>query len=247
MHRIGPWATPSMLALAAVILGAVGVPVAAIVRWLAANANPFSAELGMALLSTIELSAYAAIGAVLAALPVAWLAVRARRGPLVMFERATYLASALPGVVVALAFVTLSVRYLPAIYQTGLLLIVAYVVLFLPRAVVAVRAGLEHAPPALVDTAKSLGTSGFGAMRRVVLPLVARPIAAGAALVFLAASTELTATLILAPTGVNTLATGFWAPSDELDYVTAAPYALALVVLSLPLTFMLTRAASKES
>ncbi|QHC02403.1 ABC transporter permease subunit [Epidermidibacterium keratini] len=247
MHRIGPWATPSMLALAAVIIGAVGVPVAAIVRWLAPNANPFSAELGMALLSTIELSAYAAIGAVLAALPVAWLAVRARRGPLVMFERATYLASALPGVVVALAFVTLSVRYLPAIYQTGLLLIVAYVVLFLPRAVVAVRAGLEHAPPALVDTAKSLGTSGFGAMRRVVLPLVARPIAAGAALVFLAASTELTATLILAPTGVNTLATGFWAPSDELDYVTAAPYALALVVLSLPLTFMLTRAASKES
>lgn len=246
-HRIGGWAPIAVVGLGAVIAGAVGVPLAAIIRWLSANPNPLTPELGLALLSTVELSAYAAIGAVIAALPVAWLAVRARRGPLVIFERATYLASALPGVVVALAFVTLSVRYLPAVYQTGLLLIVAYVVLFLPRAVVAVRAGLEHAPPALVDAARSLGTSGFGAMRRVVLPLVARPIAAGAALVFLAASTELTATLILAPTGVRTLATGFWAPSDELDYVSAAPYALSLVALSLPLTFLLTRAASKES
>lgn len=245
--RIGWRAAPVGLGLLVVVAGAVGVPLSSVVRWLVQNPNPLSADLWRALAATVELASYAALLAVVAALPVTWLAVRSGRGTLSVFERCTYLASALPGVVVALAFVTLSVRYLPAIYQTGLLLILAYVVLFLPRAVVSVRAGMEHAPPALVDAARSLGLSSFAAFRRVVLPLVARPIAAGAALVFMAASTELTATLILAPTGVHTLATGFWAPSDELDYVTAAPYALALIVLSIPLTIVLMREASREA
>lgn len=245
--RIGWRAIPVAAGLLVVVAGAVGVPLTSVLRWFVANPNPLNADLFLALAATVELAAYAALLSVIAALPVTWLAVRRRRSPLAVFERCTYLASALPGVVVALAFVTLSVRYLPAIYQTGLLLILAYVVLFLPRAVVAVRSGLEHAPPALVDTARSLGVSSFGAFRRVVLPLVARPIAAGAALVFMAASTELTATLILAPTGVHTLATGFWAPSDQLDYVTAAPYALALILLSIPLTVVLMREASREA
>lgn len=245
--RIGWRALPVAAALLTVVAGAVGVPLSSVLRWLAANPDPLSADLWRALAATIELASYAALLSVVAALPVTWLAVRSRRRASAVFERCTYLASALPGVVVALAFVTLSVRYLPAVYQTGLLLILAYVVLFLPRAVVAVRAGMEHAPPALVESARSLGVSSFAAFRRVVLPLVARPVAAGAALVFMAASTELTATLILAPTGVHTLATGFWGPSDELDYVTAAPYALALILLSIPLTFVLMREASREA
>ena len=66
---------------------------------------------------------------------------------------------------------------------------------------------------------------------------------AGAAfvLVFLATATELTATLLLAPTGTETLATAFWAASDELDYVASAPYAAVLILLSAPLTLLLHR------
>ena len=52
-------------------------------------------------------------------------------------------------------------------------------------------------------------------------------LATAAALVFLAVSTELTATLLLAPTGTTTLATRFWSHSDSLDYAAAAPYAAA--------------------
>ena len=48
-------------------------------------------------------------------------------------------------------------------------------------------------------------------------------------------------------TYVRTLATGFWAASDELDYVTAAPYALTLILLSLPLSVVLMREASRET
>ncbi|MNC65725.1 hypothetical protein D3C75_1160450 [compost metagenome] len=56
---------------------------------------------------------------------------------------------------------------------------------------------------------------------------------------FLAIANELTATLLLAPSGTRTLATGFWALTSEIDYVAAAPYALIMVVLSLPLTWLL--------
>jgi iron(III) transport system permease protein len=61
------------------------------------------------------------------------------------------------------------------------------------------------------------------------------------ALVFMATTTELTATLLLAPTGTRTLATGFWAASSSLDYAAAAPYALTMVLLSAPMTWLLLR------
>jgi iron(III) transport system permease protein len=55
---------------------------------------------------------------------------------------------------------------------------------------------------------------------------------AAAALVFLSTATELTATLILSPTGTTTLATGFWEYTTGLSYGAAAPYAAVMVGLS---------------
>ena len=43
--------------------------------------------------------------------------------------------------------------------------------------------------------------------------------------------TELTATLVLAPIGVQTLATQFWAFQSEVAYGAAAPYALVIIAL----------------
>ena len=50
---------------------------------------------------------------------------------------------------------------------------------------------------------------------------------------------ELTATLMLAPNGTRTLATTFWTYSSEIDYAAASPYALIMVLLSLPMTWLL--------
>jgi iron(III) transport system permease protein len=66
-------------------------------------------------------------------------------------------------------------------------------------------------------------------------------IGAGAALVFLAVVTELTATLLLSPIGTDTLATRFWSESSTLAFGAAAPYAALMVLLSAPATFALTR------
>ena len=66
----------------------------------------------------------------------------------------------------------------------------------------------------------------------MTLPLLGPGLAAAWCLVFLAVVTELTATLILVPTGVQTLATQFWAFQQNLSYGQAAPYALVIMAIA---------------
>jgi iron(III) transport system permease protein len=77
-------------------------------------------------------------------------------------------------------------------------------------------------------------------LRRVTLPLITPGIGAGAALVFSFTVTELTTTLLLRPTGTETLATAFWANATDLAYADAAPYALLMVLIAAPATYALT-------
>lgn len=239
---------PVLAVLALLVGAAIGVPSYALLHWLRVGSStefPVG-ELLAAAGSTIGLAAFGAVVTTLCALPLAWLAVRHRGRLTTLIERSTYLATALPGIVVALAFVTVSLRVVPVVYQTSLLLVAAYAVLFLPRALVSVRAGLEQAPVVLDDVARSLGSGPLEVARRVTLPVIAPSIGAGAALVFLAIATELTATLMLSPIGTDTLATSFWSASSDLRYGAAAPYALLLVLISIPATVLLMRQETLE-
>jgi iron(III) transport system permease protein len=227
---------------------ALGVPLASLFRWLVrGTSTTFPAgDLSAATMTTIGLALAGGLLATVAALPVAWLAVRYRGLLATLVERSVYPANALPGIVVALALVTVSIRAFPAIYQTVPLLVLGYSILFLPRAVVSVRATLELAPPVLDDVARSLGCTPAAAARRVTLPLILPGLGASLALVSLAVSTELTATLLLSPTGTSTLATQFWARASAVEYGAAAPYALLLIALSIPATWLLSRAANRD-
>jgi iron(III) transport system permease protein len=84
-------------------------------------------------------------------------------------------------------------------------------------------------------------------LRRVTLPIIAPGIGASIALVFLSVVTELTATLLLAPTGTTTLASRFWSHSESIDYGAAAPYALLMIAISAPATYLLTRDARRST
>ncbi len=103
------------------------------------------------------------------------------------------------------------------------------------------RSTFELVPPGLEEVARNLGCTGPEVARRVTLPLVLPGLAAATALVALAVSTELTATLLLAPIGTDTLATQFWSDASSIAYGAAAPYALALILLSIPSTWLLGR------
>ncbi|HEU4810586.1 MAG TPA: iron ABC transporter permease [Nocardioides sp.] len=242
-QRLGLAGWPTGLLLAGVVGLAVGVPAYSLLHWLAVGSStafPLH-DLISAAGTSLGLGAAAAALTVLLAIPVAWLAVRYRNLVSTAVERSTYVANALPGIVVALALVTVSIRVVQPIYQTYVLLLLAYAIMFLPRAVVSVRAALEQAPVVLDDVAHSLGTGSLATARRVTLPIIAPGIGAGAALVFLAVATELTATLMLAPIDTATLATKFWSASSSVAYGAAAPYALLMVLISVPATILLGR------
>lgn len=223
---------PASAFLAGVILLGVGVPLLAISAWLLEGLGA-QADLGQfapALVATVELSALAAVACLALAVPVGVLAARHPGRLSAALERTTYIGHALPGIVVAIAMVYVGVRLLRPVYQERPLLVLAYVVLFLPLAVATVRASVEHSPVRSEEVARSLGLDRWATLRRVTLPLAAPGLAAGAAMVFLTTMKELPATLLLHPTGTETLATMLWRFMLVSDYSSAAPYA-ALIVL----------------
>jgi iron(III) transport system permease protein len=96
----------------------------------------------------------------------------------------------------------------------------------------AVRSSIEQSPVRLEEVARSLGATPRRVMMRVTAPLAMPGLAAGAALVFLSAMKELPVTLVLHPTGTDTLATTLWRHTTVSDYASAGPYALALIVFA---------------
>ncbi|MDK9605679.1 iron ABC transporter permease [Lelliottia sp. V104_15] len=225
----------------AVILLAFVVPLAVLSRWLWLGGieNWNQANLWMSLQQTLVLAASGALLTMLASVPIAWLSVRHPRPLFRMLEGCNYFTSSLPGIVVALALVTVTIHYARPIYQTEITLFLAYLLMFAPRALINLRAGIAQAPVELENVARSLGKTPATALWSVTLRLAAPGAAAGAALVFLGVCNELTATLLLSPLGTRTLSTGFWALTSEIDYVAAAPYALLMILISLPLTGIL--------
>jgi iron(III) transport system permease protein len=234
-HHLGPWRWPLLGMVGALIGVSLGVPIGVIAFWMVRGGRstlPASATVASAAGHTIAYSAAAAAIAVLLALPVALLAVRHPSRPVRLLERSTYIVQGLPGLVIALALVFFALNYLPSVYQTSGLLIGAYAILFFPLAYVAIRASVLQAPVGLEEVARSLGRRPLPVRLRVTLPLVAPGLAAAFCLVFISAVTELTATLVLVPTGVQTLATQFWAYTSNVSYGAAAPYAAAMVAIS---------------
>jgi iron(III) transport system permease protein len=128
---------------------------------------------------------------------------------------------------------------LSPLYQTVFTILAAYAIMFLPRAIIGVRASLAQVPVELEQAAASLGKSPARALWATTVRLSAPGAAAGMTLASLGILNELTATQMLAPNGTRTLAMGFWSYSSELDYAAAAPYALIMIVISLPLTWLL--------
>jgi iron(III) transport system permease protein len=244
---LGSLQIPAQLALIALVGLAIGVPLSSVLRWAARGGTEIwsSSELAPALIRTMGYGLAGALVTTLLAFPVALLVVRWPGRLARTLELCNYVTSSLPGIVVGLALVTVSIRLVPGLYQTDIVLVAAYAMLFLPRALVNLRSGLAQAPPELEQAAQSLGRTPTGAFTGVTLRLLAPAAAAGGALVFLGVVNELTATLLLGPTGTRTLATEFWSLASEIDYMSAAPYALLMVGLSAPMTYVLFRQSRK--
>ena len=235
---------PILALFSALVLAALGVPIGSAVYWMfEGGADAITGvSLASAAFYTALYSAGAALLATLMALPVALLVVRYPTKWSRAFTRSTFLLLAMPGIVIALALSYFSEQHADSFgYETAPLLIVAYALMFFPLALVGVRASVSQAPLALEEVAASLGVPRAQVLRRVTLPLVGPGLGAAFCLVFLSCVTELTATLILIPTNVQTLATQFWAYQQNLSYGQAAPFALVIILIAALPAYLLGR------
>jgi iron(III) transport system permease protein len=244
---LGLWKWPAMLFCSLVILFALVMPSSTLLYWLVRGvlAGEQISGLWVAVQNTVLAAGLAALAATLAALPITILDVRRPSQVTHLLERATYIAYALPGIVIALALVFFGIRYIPGLYQSLAMLVFGYVILFLPQAAGALRASLLQVHPGIEEAGRSLGKSPLQVFRRITLPLISPGMAAGAALVFLTAVKELPTTLLLSPTGFPTLATGVWSAVSEAFFARAAAPALLLILLSAVPMALLNLHASK--
>lgn len=225
---------------------AVAAPMAALIARMAEGSRtPLAVgELASAALTSIGVAAAGAILAVVLALPVGILAGRYRTRAVRWVETLSFTGHALPGVVVGLSLVFLTLAVLPGLYQSVAMLAFAYAILFSPKAIGATRTATAAVSPVLEQTARTLGRGPLRAWVQTTLPLTLPGIAAGGLMVLLTAMKELPATLMLRPTGLDTLATELWSRTEVAAYGSAAPYAITLVALAAVPAWLLSRAVA---
>jgi len=228
------WTGASLALCTLVAMFAVALPIGVIIYWLVIGvreAEPVARALAPAARS-LYASALGTVVALVAALPVAVLSARRGAGVGGGILRLMYVSYALPGLVIALSLVFFAARYAPAVYQSLGLLVFAYAVHFVPQAVGPLRSSLLQISPSHEEAARTLGRTAPEVIWSVTLPLVRRGMIAAAALVFLTIMKELPATLLLSPTGFDTLATSIWSYANEGRFARAASPALLLLAIS---------------
>lgn len=241
--RLGRGAKIVSMAGALLVSGtAIAVPVGLFALWLVREgAAGFSLDY---VVNSTYASLLAAVVAVAAALPVAVAASQGRVGR--VLERVTYIGFGVPGIVLGTALVVLGL-YSGFLYQTMALLVFAYVIRFLPLAVGNARSTLDRASGNLVGAARSLGAGPAETFWRVTLPLALPGVVAGGALVFLEVMRELPATLLLRPTGFDTLATYLWLVYEAGYFGRGALPAALLVAVSAVAVVAMLRGEGRRS
>ncbi|GJQ34700.1 MAG: iron(III) ABC transporter permease [Anaerolineaceae bacterium] len=252
LMTLGKWRVPAFLLVLGVVSASLLLPVGVLLVWsIQAFLDPEtmrtlfstgSQGFGNYIWNSLWSSSMAAFIAVVLSLPVGLLSVRYPNRFSKFISRLSQVGYAIPGVVIALSLVLLVNRFLPFLYATPFVVVIAYVLRHMPQAVRASESALNQLSPSLEEASRVMGRTSFQTLFQVTLPLILPGLLAGGSLVFLTSLKELPATLLLRPAGFDTLAVRVWVWAGEGFYFQAAPAALLLVLVSaLPLSFLLRR------
>ena len=227
--------------LATIFLIAFGLPIVLLIHWTfsAIGEGTLDARFFGFAWNSAFLSALAATGAVVFGIPLAYLASRYPSRLNLFIVQLSYTGYVLPGPVGALALLILISTFIPILYGGVTVLIIAYIIHFLPAGLQAMEPAIQQVTPNLEEVSRSLGKNLRQTIHAVTLPLVRKGFIVAWVLMFLQAMKELPATLLLRPVGFDTLAVRVWLEASEELYHLAAPAALLIVLVTLPALMLL--------
>lgn len=256
-RELGRWRWPVLGLFAATVLISVVAPLFAIaatafsrtlsgglvadnLSWIHfADITASGSEAGRALGTSLALGVGAAlVTGVLGAL-IAYLVVMTRARGRGLLDAMSLLPNTMPGVVVAVGLILAwNQPALPATpYNTWMILLLAYCCLLLPYPVRYANAALRQVGPSLEAAARVHGAKAAVALWRVLLPVIAPSLVASMLLVFAVASRELVASLLLAPTGTQTVSVFIWRQFEQGSL--GQGMAMSLVTIAVTTTLML--------
>jgi ABC-type Fe3+/spermidine/putrescine transport system ATPase subunit/ABC-type spermidine/putrescine transport system permease subunit II len=190
-----------------------------------------------AALTSLTVATIAASLAVCLGVPAS-IAISRMRGPAAKAMKTLFIAPMIvPLMVMGVGFYIVFVR----LRLLGLMvpLALCHAILVIPFVVMPVMARLASLDPALERAASSLGASPFGAIGRVIFPLISHAIAAGFAFAFVFSFDEVVVAQFLSGPRLETLPRLMWDSismsglDKTVTAVTTAQLALALLVVSL--------------
>lgn len=189
--------------------------------------------------NSLFLASSAALGLLVVAVPAAYLMNR-RKGVLsstlgILIE----IPYALPGIVLAVAFILTFAAPLPilnvSLYGTIWIILIAYFSSFLAVSLKPVMSAFLQMDPSLEEAARLSGAGFFRRMRDVILPLVAPAAGASIILVFLIAANELTVSALLWSAGTQTLGVAIFNLDDSGSSDLASALSVLVVIMVMAL------------
>ncbi len=224
-----------------IVAAAFGLPVVLLVQWTLAAlaAGDISSMFFGYLWNSLSLAAITATLAIFFGIPLAYLACRKQTWASLLCIQGAYSGYVLPGPVAALAVLVLVSQLIPELYGTAIVLLIAYFVHFLPVALQGMESTIHQLTPNLEEASRSLGAGSFRTFHTITFPLVRGGFLSAWILVFIQCMKELPATLLLRPVGFDTLAIRIWLEASEELYQLAAPPALLIVVITVPVVLLL--------
>ena len=226
-----------------IFMAAFGLPCLLLIQWTteAFSAGDISPKFIGYMWNSLSLSGLTATAAIVCGIPLAYVASRYQTWYGTVCVQGAYTGYILPGPVAALAILVVVSQLMPQLYGTMLILLLAYLVHFLPVALQGMESALQQITPNLEEAARNLGSRPVQSFWRVTLPLVRGGFLGAWILVFVQCMKELPASLLLRPAGFDTLAVRIWLEASEELYTLAAPPALLIVVMTIPVVLLLMR------
>ena len=228
--------------LSLVIFSGLILPISVLSYWLIRGlsaGNSVRAVFG-GVVGSLSVSLLAALFSVIVSTPIIIMVSQYRSKFGNVLERIMLALYGLPHISVGVAILFITIKIFPSIYQSFTALIISYLIVFLPQAIGAGQASMEQVKSSYLDASAGLGLSKLKSFYRITLPLIYRGLFAGGALVFLSTMKELPQTLLLRPTGLNTMAIDIWSYASEGLFTQAAFSSFILLAISAIPTYILS-------